>query len=55
MGNHHHEDERYQKFYDRTPHGEVPSDPRVRQARQDGADPVPEEPPAEPETDPGKP
>lgn len=40
MGNHHHEDERYKKFYDRTPHGEVPSDERVRQAKEGGRDPV---------------
>ena len=40
MGNHHHEDERYKKFYDRTPHGEVPADERVRRAREGGADPV---------------
>ena len=40
MGNHHHEDERYKKFYDRTPHGEVPADERVRRAREGGTDPV---------------
>lgn len=42
MGNHHHEDERYKKYYDRTPHGEVPSDERMRLAIEDGSDPVSE-------------
>ena len=40
MGNHHHEDERYKKFYDRPPHGEIPADERVRQAKDGGTDPV---------------
>lgn len=42
MGNHHHEDERYKKYYDRTPHGEVPSDERMRLATADGSDPIQE-------------
>ncbi|MFJ6415608.1 hypothetical protein [Paeniglutamicibacter sp. NPDC091659] len=40
MGNHHHEDERYKKYYDRPPHGEVPADERVRQAKDGGTEPV---------------
>ena len=40
MGNHHHEDERYKNYYDRTPHGEVPADERVRLAKDGGTDPV---------------
>lgn len=36
MGNHHHEDERYKKYYNQPPHGEVPQDPRVRAAREAG-------------------
>lgn len=40
LGNHHHEDERYKNYYDRTPHGEIPSDERMREAVQDGTDPV---------------
>lgn len=40
MGNNHHEDERYKNFYDRPPHGEVPKDPRVKEAREGGSDPV---------------
>lgn len=40
MGNHHHEDERYKKFYDRPPHGEVPKDPRIREAKEGGTEPV---------------
>ena len=44
MGNHHHEDERYKKYYDRPPHGEVPADERVRKARDGGTEPVQESP-----------
>ncbi len=44
MGNNHHEDERYKKFYDRTPQGEVPTDPRVKNAMESGADPEDDEP-----------
>lgn len=40
MGNNHHEDERYKKFYDRPPHGEVPQDPRVKEAKENGTEPV---------------
>ncbi|GAA1495457.1 hypothetical protein [Paeniglutamicibacter kerguelensis] len=40
MGNHHHEDERYKKYYDRPPRGEVPADERVRQAKDGGTEPV---------------
>jgi hypothetical protein len=40
MGNNHHEDERYKKFYDRPPHGEVPKDPRVKEAKEGGSEPV---------------
>lgn len=40
MGNNHHEDERYKKFYDRPPHGEVPRDPRIREAKEGGSEPV---------------
>lgn len=36
MGNHHHEDERYKTLYNRAPHGEVPSDERVRVALESG-------------------
>lgn len=36
MGNHHHEDERYSKLYSRAPHGEIPSDERVRDALEVG-------------------
>ncbi|PQZ94917.1 hypothetical protein CQ018_06140 [Arthrobacter sp. MYb227] len=46
MGNHHHEDERYKKFYDRTPHGEIPSDERLRLATADGTDPIEESEPS---------
>lgn len=42
MGNHHHEDERYKKYYDRTPHGEIPSDERLRLAMEGGSEPVEE-------------
>ncbi|GAA5226466.1 hypothetical protein [Paeniglutamicibacter antarcticus] len=44
MGNNHHEDERYKKFYDRPPQGEVPTDPRVKNAMESGADPEDDEP-----------
>lgn len=37
MGNHQHEDERYKKYYNQPPHGEVPQDPRVRAAMESGA------------------
>lgn len=40
MGNNHHEDERYKKFYDRPPHGEVPQDPRVKEAKEGGTEPA---------------
>lgn len=40
MGNNHHEDERYKKFYDRPPHGEVPTDQRVKEAKEGGKEPV---------------
>ncbi|MBV1777860.1 hypothetical protein KRR55_01890 [Paeniglutamicibacter sp. ABSL32-1] len=40
MGNNHHEDERYKKFYDRPPHGEVPKDPRLKEAMEAGTEPV---------------
>ncbi|MET1035753.1 MAG: hypothetical protein ABWX68_11010 [Arthrobacter sp.] len=36
MGNNHHEDERYRKYYDGPPHGEVPQDPKLRAAREAG-------------------
>lgn len=36
MGNHQHEDERYKKFYNQPPHGEVPQDPKVRAAMEAG-------------------
>ncbi len=39
MGNNHHEDERYKKFYDRPPRGEVPRDPRVKDAKEAGSPP----------------
>lgn len=40
MSKTHPEDERYKNLYDRTPHGEVPSDERVRLARDGGVDPL---------------
>lgn len=40
MSKTHPEDERFKNFYDRTPHGEVPSDERVRLARDGGTDPL---------------
>lgn len=40
MGNNHHEDERYKKFYDRPPHGEVPKDQRVKEAKEGGKEPA---------------
>ena len=40
MGNNHHEDERYKNFYDRPPHGEVPTDQRVKKAKEGGKEPV---------------
>ncbi|WP_411730700.1 hypothetical protein [Paeniglutamicibacter sp.] len=52
MGNNHHEDERYKKFYDRPPHGEVPKDPRVKEAREGGTDPVADGAAASTEPDP---
>lgn len=36
MGNNHHEDERYKKYYDGPPHGEVPQDPKLRAAKEAG-------------------
>ena len=42
MGNHHHEDERYKKFYDRPPHGEVPKDQRVKEAKEGASEPQPD-------------
>lgn len=52
MGNNHHEDERYKKFYDRPPHGEVPKDPRIREAKEGGSEPVEDSADASPEPDP---
>ena len=49
MSKTHPEDERYKNFYDRTPHGEVPSDERVRLARDGGTDPLDAETEAEAE------
>ncbi|EMR00543.1 hypothetical protein [Paeniglutamicibacter gangotriensis] len=43
MGNNHHEDERYKKYYDRPPHGEVPQDQRVKEAKEGGAEPTVEQ------------
>ncbi|GAA3705430.1 hypothetical protein GCM10022377_18970 [Zhihengliuella alba] len=36
------EDERYQKYYNRPPHGEIPQDPKRREALEAGA-PEPDE------------
>lgn len=44
VGNHQHEDERYKKYYNPPPHGEVPQDPKVRAARQAGSEVEGEEP-----------
>ena len=54
VGNNHHEDERYKKFYDRPPHGEVPQDPRIKEAKEGGRDPLENEAIESTEPDPSK-
>lgn len=52
MSNNHHEDERYKKYYDRPPQGEVPKDRRVKEAKEGGTDPDQKSPAGEQKPDP---